>query len=237
MYVRNANEVEPEYWANIALDINKRIPEEILSEKIHTEESDMNFLETSLRWRVYYVLILKIAELALDGGSSILRIEKFLQWMYDECVLSSPVLILAINYLAPNSHRKGLLKNLYSLNRDNALSGIRNATWDLTYLNEFTSKIKIQDDNNQRWLFASLDDKLRDIARTLIAHRPDDNPMERMIINKLGERKGKKIIKDLAEYESSRNSPHRLIHQSNRDELIDMMIKEGEKKIMEWKKS
>lgn len=73
--------------------------------------------------------------------------------------------MFATHYLAPNSERSGLLKNLRSADRERALRGIRNASWDVTLLSEWIRRAGEQKQTNTLTLLCSLDRKLIDLAR------------------------------------------------------------------------
>jgi hypothetical protein len=87
-------------------------------------------------WRRNYVLALKVAALALDGGQTETLVEKLFDLMYSQYVFLAPSTVLALCYFSPNSPKKGLFKQIRSRDRERAIAGIKNATWDLTLIHQ-----------------------------------------------------------------------------------------------------
>ena len=59
---------------------------------------------------------------------------ELIRWMEEDLCFLLPGLILANRYLAPNSKRRGLFKQLRSTDRAKALEGVSNQAWDLTLI-------------------------------------------------------------------------------------------------------
>ncbi len=228
----NANEVHPNYWSDVALGIEDKLPQKETINKRHTFITSFSFTNENERWQKIYILVLKIAELEFEKNSYIEKIKKLIKWMHKDYFINGTAVVLAINYFAPNSDRRGLLKKLRSPDRQKALEGIRNAAWDLTYLSEWSLKILEQDSKNEIWLFASLDKKLRDFARTILAFKEHENPLKDMMIEYLGEQDGNSIFTLLTKYRSSLNSSNRIINQPKKQLSLEEMIKIGEYKII-----
>nr|WP_315256857.1 hypothetical protein [uncultured Duganella sp.] len=128
------------------------------------------------RWRMNYIAMLKIAELELETQHSpAQKVTTLLKWMRDDFILAGPAAVLALLYFAPNSPpRKGLLKSLRSADRQGALAGVKNAAWDLTYLSDFARRIDEQDNDAPiRYIFATFDKRLRDLARYVIGEHAE----------------------------------------------------------------
>jgi hypothetical protein len=131
----------------------------------------MNLDKPLKRWRANYIVTLKIAELELNTTlNAAQRVTALLEWMRDDFILAGPAAVLALLYFAPNSPpRKGLLKGLRSLDRNEALAGAKNAAWDVTYLSDFARRINEQRESSPtRYIFATFDKRLRDLARFVI---------------------------------------------------------------------
>lgn len=120
------------------------------------------------RWRRNYVVALKIAELELDAAKPIERAKSLMRWMYEEFIVAGPAAVFASMYFGPRAAKRGLFKRLRSLDREEAIKGVRNAAWDMTHLSDFVLKVEASDRDSRRYIFASGDKSLTDIAALLL---------------------------------------------------------------------
>ena len=128
------------------------------------------------RWRRNYVVAMKIAELELNGTlNAIQKVTALLEWMSEYFILAGPAALLAFLYFAPNSPpRRRLLKGLRSMDRQEALAGAKNTAWDITYLSDFARRINDGRESMQtRYIFATFDKRLRDLARFVIGEHKE----------------------------------------------------------------
>jgi hypothetical protein len=186
-----------------------------------------------------YIILLKLAELELKGLNRIRQITELATWMYQDFVIGGPALMFAIHYLAPNSERNGLLKNLRSADRERALRGIRNASWDVTLLSEWIRRAGEQRQTNILTLLCSLDRKLVDLARMLapklVGNLTDEESRRAgfmKILEPWGEQAGQ-IAKLLGGFFVTKDNPSRQIHRPAEVDL-DQMIQAGEKFVRDW---
>lgn len=119
-----------------------------------------------MRWRRNYVATLKIAELELTPMAPIDRILRLFDWMYDDFQWCGPAALFAVMYFGPRASRRGLLKDQRSHDRERAISGARNAAWDITHLSDFARRVN-GGDPTDRYIFASTDRALVTLARLL----------------------------------------------------------------------
>jgi hypothetical protein len=233
---RNADELNPYYWTLIALEKSDSLPVNKLEHINKKHSINIDFKMPIQRWRNLYVLVLKIAEIELhQKGNSYKQISKLFKWMYEDYMMLSTAIILAIHYFAPNNKRKGLLKSLRSKDRERAINGIKNATWDLMIMLEWTKKIQVQDKNNEQWVLCSLDNKLRIFAKSLVYLNGDENPIEATILKLFPlSIATTRLIEEFRIYMSTLDSPDRIYNQSNKQENISNLIRKGEKIICEW---
>jgi len=170
------------------------------------------------------------------------RITELTTWMYQDFIIGGPALLFAIHYLAPNSERGGLLKHLRSANRERALSGIRNASWDVTLLSEWIRRGEEQKDKNTLTLLCSLDRKLIQLAYMLAPQTGGDSSAEfrkssfMKILEPWGEAQAREVSELIEGLLVNANNPSRQIHRPNEVNL-DQMIETGEKFIMDWRSS
>ncbi|MNV23865.1 hypothetical protein D3C71_1149030 [compost metagenome] len=162
---RLADSSEPRAWIDVALGRRSVIP--YLGEP--TAIADTRDLTRPLhRWRCNYIAALKMGQLELLSLSPVERAIAFFEWMRDDFILAGPAAVFACHYFAPSFPRRGLLKGLRSEQRQRALSGAANAAWDITHLSEFVRLANASHGTSDRYIFASLDEGLRKVARTLL---------------------------------------------------------------------
>lgn len=119
------------------------------------------------RWNRNYILALKMMELELRLDKPIDRVLNLLDWMQHDFMFGGPAALLASVYFAPNSPpRKRVFKDKNAKDREKAIAGVRNATWDLTQLSEFIRRVNEgAEGESKRYLFASFDKHLCLMAR------------------------------------------------------------------------
>jgi hypothetical protein len=119
------------------------------------------------RWERNYIVALKIAELELSDRTPLARALALLNWMMADFFLAGPAAIFASMYFSPNAAKKRLIKSLRSRDREKALDGVRNAAWDMTHLSEFARRIKSAGNGLDRFIFATGDRGLSEIAKLI----------------------------------------------------------------------
>jgi len=119
------------------------------------------------RWERNYIVALKIAELELTDLKPIERALALLDWMLADFFLAGPAAIFASMYFSPNAAKKRLMKSLRSPDRERAIEGVRNAAWDMTHLSDLARRMKKEGDGPGRFIFATGDKGLAEIARRI----------------------------------------------------------------------
>lgn len=123
-------------------------------------------------WHFDYTALLKVAVLTLEGGkqrpSPAFAMERFLNWCWTDYLFSSPAIHFGGLYLSP-LREKRMFKSLWSGDRQKAIAGVQNATWDLTYLRGWASRALKQQNSDSLNFFCSLDKGLRESGRELLA--------------------------------------------------------------------
>lgn len=173
---RLADNSHPRVWIDLALGRSDSIS--CLGDPVAVADN-RDLTRPLHRWRCNYIAALKIGELELLPLTPFERALKLFEWMHDDFILAGPAAIFACHYFAPSFPRKGLLKSLKSEHRKRALAGAANAAWDITHLSEFIRRANKAHDSNTRYLFASLDEGLRRIARTLLTATVEDSAPDR----------------------------------------------------------
>lgn len=238
---RLADNLDTKYWADLAIGRIQQlsIPESELP-AVPIDFTEIDFEMPLRRWRRNYIILLKLAELELKGLNRTRQITELARWMYQDFIIGGPALMFAIHYLAPNSARSGLLKNLRSVDRERALRGIRNASWDLTWLSDWIRRGEEQKDKNTLTLLCSLDRKLIHLAHILAPQSHGDSSVEfrklslMKILEPWGEKEACEISELIEGFLANLNNPLRQIHRPHEVD-IDGMIEAGEKFVSDWK--
>lgn len=182
---RVADHVHPTSYVDIALGRASRVAPEHLEEArsavaaITPPEAAHDF---SLKLRdltIHQVALTKIAILAREKGSGRQKVERYLQWCYDDALLNAAAHVFALIYFG-NRNRGGMLKGVGSSSLDSIKRGVRNAAWDLVYLSHWARQAKV-DDPSVGWLFCSRDIALMEIARFLAAPGDVESPHEALL--------------------------------------------------------
>jgi len=231
---RLADNSHPRVWIDLALGRSDSISS-LGGPVVVADNRDLT--KPLHRWRCNYIAALKIAELELRPLTPLERTLKLLEWMHDDFILAGPAAIFACHYFAPSFPRKRLLKGLKSEFRERALAGAANAAWDITHLSEFTRQSNEAHGSNTRFVFASLDEGLRRIAKTLFIATIEDPALDRLATalaawwpgdqaRKIADRLSEltQRCRDPAWYEQQRNSPN----------PIPKFIAQGEASLRAW---
>jgi hypothetical protein len=166
-WFRVADNADPFEWIEVALG-RKDAYKPFSLPTVETPPL-LNLAKPLRRWGLNYIAVLKIAELELTVPSSFDRIMKLLDWMLDDFFLAGPAFLWACVYFAPNSPpKKGFIKNIKAADREKAIKGIRNATWDVTHLSDFIARVQRPPKADTRFILASLDVGLRTVAHMLL---------------------------------------------------------------------
>ena len=126
-------------------------------------------------WSTSYGAVLKLADIELNRRSKpIDKIMELLDWLHRDYFLSGHVAMMACVYFAPTDAPKaGLMKGLRSEDRERAIDGAKNATWDAVYLGSLISMANKSAGGPKRFIYASLDRGARLIARMALAFGAD----------------------------------------------------------------
>ncbi|ARS28306.1 hypothetical protein [Sphingomonas sp. KC8] len=76
-------------------------------------------------------------------------------------------------FFSPFAAKAGLFKQLRSPDRQRALTGIRNAAWDVTYLSDLSRRAMTEPYETKRFLLATADRALAEIAPLLFIDAED----------------------------------------------------------------
>jgi len=232
---RIADNLDIKHWADLAMGRKSKLS--LTDDELSTipkRSAEIDFEMRLRRWVRNYIILLKLAELELKGLNRNRQITELVTWMYQDFIIGGPALMFAIHYLAPNSERSGLLKNLRSADRERALRGIRNASWDVTWLSEWIRRAGEQKQTNTLTLLCSLDRKLIHLARMLAGNLTDEEFRREgfmKILEPWGAKQAGQIVELLEGF--FKDNPSRQIHRTAEVDL-DQITQAGEKFVKDW---
>lgn len=231
---RLADKSHPRAWIDLALGRSDSIS--FLGDPLVVADS-RDLTRPLHRWRCNYITTLKIGELELLPLTPFERALKLFKWMHDDFILAGPAAVFACHYFAPSFPRKRLLKGLKSEHRERALAGAANAAWDITHLSEFARQANDAHGGNTRLVFASLDESLRCIARTLFTATIEDPALDRLaaaLADWWPTDQARTIVDRLSEFFQRRRDPAWYEQQRNSPNAIPEFIAQGETRLRAW---
>lgn len=228
-WFRMADDPRPHDWLDVALGRADRMNIQMTLPEV----TRGNLAGRLNRWKRNYIHALKIGEIELTAMPKLDQLLTLLKWMYEDFILGGPAALLAAIYFAPNSPpRSGLFKSLRSLDRERAISGIRNAAWDLTHLSDFIRRV--QEDQDKRYLFASFDAGARHVARLLLGTGQDQEGGRAIAVGLRqwwSDDDAELIAQTLSAYYGQPRSPEWYERQRANPGRIDELISLGERTI------
>lgn len=231
---RLADKSHPSAWIDLALGRSGSISS--LGDPLVVADS-RDLTRPLHRWRCNYIAALKIGELELLPLAPFERTLKLLEWMHNDFILAGPAAIFACHYFAPSFPRKRLLKGLKSEHRERALAGAANAAWDITHLSEFARHANDAHGSNTRYVFASLDEGLRRIAKTLFTATIEDPALDRLAVALAAwwpNNQARAIADSLLDFSRRVRDPAWYEQQRNSPNAIPEFIAQGEARLRAW---
>lgn len=172
-WFRKADFAQPKSWIDLALGRNTQ-----LKSPAEVEVGKEDLALPLNRWTRNYVVALEVAKLELSSLSPIQRCLRLLDWMEKDFFVAGPASIFSSMYLSPKAERKRTMKGLRSTDREKAIKGIMNAAWDITHLSDFARRSQHCSKENRRYIFATADKKLAEIAPILMIDLSSDRRQE-----------------------------------------------------------
>jgi hypothetical protein len=160
-----ADNLHPQILVDIALGRLDTVPE--AEKPASTRKMPVPSCTPHVNVEMQYIGLLKICELYLSGKSSLTEYKVLMDWMWSDFMFSAPLFLFAGIFFSHKPH-KGMLKGIGSKDPERILRGVRNATWDLSLLHLFASRVTDPDPNSDLWILCSLDKGLRAIANFMI---------------------------------------------------------------------
>jgi len=167
-WFRAADHGQAHAWIDVALGRADALPSVPDSDK-----EDHDLAAPLHRWRCNYAVLLKAAELELMPLPPKDRMARLLDWMASDFIIAGPAALFCAMFFSPFASKAGLFKHLRSPDRRRALSGIRNAAWDVTYLSGLSRRVIAEPYETKRHLLATADRALAEIAPLMFIDAQD----------------------------------------------------------------
>lgn len=132
-----------------------------------TKAPPHDFAKVLGRWRRNYIVALRVARLELSPRPPTERLKALVEWMYEDFIFAGPATLYASMYFGPRAERGGLFKRLRSKDPEARIAGVRSAAWDMTHLSDFVRRVGAAEAEKRRYVFASGDLGLVQIATCL----------------------------------------------------------------------
>lgn len=173
LWFRAADTGQAHAWIDVALGRADALPATPAVEREHYD-----LAEPFHRYRCNYAALLKAAELELDTKTPKGRMVGLCDWMISDFIVAGPAALYCAMFFSPFASKAGLFKYLRSLDRQRALIGIRNAAWDVTYLSDLSRRAINESYETKRFLLATADQALAEIAPLLFIDAEDFDAFE-----------------------------------------------------------
>lgn len=161
-WFRVADQTQHLAWIEIAMGRASSLPE-----TARETQPFANFEAPLNRWIRNYVVALKVGTLELSPLPRKEKATALIEWMVSDFIVAGPATLFATMYLSPRATKARMMKQLKSKDRERALLGVRNASWDITYLSEFVRMVKSSDYKKRRFILATGDRKMAELAKLM----------------------------------------------------------------------
>jgi len=227
---RAVDNLDPQILIELALGRRDKIPDSMLNWQ-EDESVEPKRGEDHLMWKIHRGFILKMAIIDLQGGSPVAKLERFLDWVYEEYIFINTAIIFGLVLFSENRFR-GMLKDIGSGNKDKVLQGVRNATWDVTDAYYWSQKALREKKDGIFWLLCTADKALRAVASSLAVTGDELEQKKKAVFCKyLGNKNGTKINNKLVDMQKTRSGDssrrqYKLGHASNLYPAVDDLEKD-----------
>lgn len=216
--LRALDNVRPQFMADLALQLRRRIPERELrraraaARRLKSTLVTPERLEQPLRdFGLNYAATLRVASLALSTESGLGKASALLEWVHFEHQWNPVALWFGLRYFSPRLPATDWLKGLRSADRSQAISRAKNMAWDLTVISTWLHRKKSEQQDDACWLLCSFDDAVLEIARAVLPppSASDIDPAALMFEQLYGVKDGRQLFARYNDLTSMRQDPHR----------------------------
>lgn len=230
---RIADNLLVENWVDLALGRGVAFSDENLTPINNGTQFSQKAAQKKLKnFEANFIIIKKAISLKKSGISNQRVMMDLMEWLHREYLFTAPSILFLNYYFCP--HKPGLKKMI----KNYGLEGLRNATWDLTFLQEFYKKVKneINQLNNERWLACSNDNAIKKIIPLMFANHEEEledfqRRLKEAFIIAWGKNTGigKKIYKTKCKYHRQFELESRKVNQDNFRQHVEKIKKDLDK--------
>jgi hypothetical protein len=223
-------------WINLALQKELYFfPSTVVTNEKHGFDKK-EMVKKLNNFEANYIIVKKAISFKKIGLDNYQIMINLIEWLYYEFIFTGPSIIFLNYYFCPN--KPGLKKMIKNHNID----GIRNATWDLCFLQTYLSKLKneVEGGNNERWLACSNDNAVKKVIPLLFAENGEADidfhkRLKSAFIESWGKKTGlgRKIYEKFSFYQNEAHSPERKQNKDNFREHIKKIKQELNSEIFE----
>ena len=155
---RSADNLDANIYLDIALSKRNSIPADTVKHFHAGEIVSLDMPERIKHFEFNIVVVKKALTLKAEGISDYQVMHKLLDWLFEEYVFTSPAYHFLSIYFS-SKRVSGMIKS-------DSYASVRNASWDLCLLQQWTSLASKED--GRRWLLATMDDAIKKTASLML---------------------------------------------------------------------
>lgn len=183
---RIIDNADPRALLDIALGVTARLPEDHLDDLERDPEilaspvREKNFAKELTLWRPNYLHVLKAVSLLRSSRTPLDAVLDLLRWQSEESYFNAAAATYLMAAMSHHPPKGKMLKSARSEKSVEIIKGVRNATWDICFIQQF--KKFITDPEEPNWSLWSHDIALRAIARDAFL-REDESAEDKIKIS------------------------------------------------------
>jgi len=164
--LRRADNVDPQVWADLALDLRTSVSASDLAPEAVLEVSPTDLARSLRHFEVHELALLRYVTLLREApGSPESAAGSLIRWMHEDFLWDSTAICYALAVVGTDTGQVSQPKRAQSNDRQRARAGVSNQAWDLTLLSHWQKQVERMNDTNRIPILASLDAGLHRIAR------------------------------------------------------------------------
>ncbi len=233
---RVADNTDALAYLDIAMNRADRLPPDLiehlrsLPDIADREMPEKDYERSLTMWKPNYLYALKTVALRRAGLSSMEVALELIRWQKEEAFFTAPGGMYCIAAIAHKPPKGGMLKGILSANIASLRSGLRNAAWDMSLLQQFGRFAR--QPRGSLWSLWSTDMALREIAKALFV-QDEESEQEKLIHfyeRHWGEKDGQRLLSAYNEASAAIRDEGQTRHLRTNELLgnIDLQIKELE---------